>query len=57
MAKSIRIAVPDPVAHAALFPVTDLPAPPAGHPDRRVRVAGVPILLSAERPDAIVFPE
>lgn len=47
----------DPVVRAALFPMSDIPAPPAGHPDRMVEVAGVRVFLGDGLPEASVFPE
>jgi GNAT superfamily N-acetyltransferase len=42
---------------AALFPESDLPAPPPGHPNRRVSVAGVFVRLPAGLPIALVSPD
>ena len=47
----------DSVVRAALFPIGDLLPPPDGHPDRLVEVAGIPVKLSAEVHDGLVFPE
>jgi GNAT superfamily N-acetyltransferase len=48
--------ISDAVVRAACFPLSDVPRPPVGHPDRRIDVAGLPIVLAAGLPDAIVFP-
>jgi hypothetical protein len=45
------------VRHAALFPETDLPAPPPGSPSRRVEVEGVCVFLPSTHPLGMVFPE
>ncbi|HEY2354094.1 MAG TPA: GNAT family N-acetyltransferase [Gaiellaceae bacterium] len=49
--------IPEAVARVACFPFSDTPDPPAGHPDRRIDIAGIPIGIGAGLPDAIVFPE
>jgi GNAT superfamily N-acetyltransferase len=45
------------VTRAALFPLSDVPPPPAGHPDRLVVVSGVPVGLDATAPFGFVLPE
>jgi GNAT superfamily N-acetyltransferase len=45
------------VTRAALFPLTDVPPPPDGHPDRQVEVSGLPVGLDATAPFGFVFPE
>ena len=45
------------VTRAALFPLTDVPPPPDGHPDRQVVVADIRIGLDATAPFGFVLPE
>lgn len=45
------------VRRAALFPLSDVLPPPAGHPDRQVVVSGVPVGLDATAPFGFVLPE
>lgn len=49
--------LPDAIRRAALFPESDLPDPPPGHPARRVEVEGVPVLLPSVLPLGLVHPE
>lgn len=51
------VPIPDLAKRAALFPESDLPAPPPGHPNRRVSVAGVFVRLPAGLPIALVSPD
>jgi GNAT superfamily N-acetyltransferase len=45
------------VTRAALFPLSDVPPPPEGNPDRQVVVSGVPVGLDATAPFGFVLPE
>jgi len=47
----------DAVRRAALFPESDLPAPPPGHTSRRVEVEGIYVFLPTTHPLGMVFPE
>jgi GNAT superfamily N-acetyltransferase len=51
------VEIPDAVARAALFPFADVPPPPVGHPDRRIEVYGVTLVLGEGVPLGMVFPE
>jgi hypothetical protein len=53
----LRLELPDAIRHAALFPHTDLPDFPSGHPTRRIRVEGVSLMLPGGLPYAAAFPE
>lgn len=49
--------LPDAIRRAALFPEADLPAPPPGHPTRRVSLADVFVRLPVGLPFALASPE
>ena len=53
----IRMKLPDAIRHAALFPQSDLPDFPPGHPTRCIRVEGVPVTLPVVLPIGLVSPE
>jgi hypothetical protein len=39
------VELPDAIRHATLFPQSDLPEWPPGHPTRRIEIEGVYVLL------------
>jgi len=47
----------DEIKHVTLFPESDTPDFPAGHPSRRVEVSGVLVILPEGVPFGLVFPE
>lgn len=49
--------LPDAIRHAALFPASDLPAFPPGHPTRNIEVEDIVITLLATLPVGLVWPE
>ena len=49
--------LPDAIKHVTLFPESDQPDLPAGHPSRRVEVEGVFAILAGGVPNGLVFPE
>ena len=49
--------LPDAIRSAALFPETDLPDFPPGHPARRVEIDGTFVLVPGTRPAGVVFPQ
>ena len=52
----IRMKLPDAIRRA-LFPQSDLPDFPPGHPTRSIRVEGVPVTLPVVLPIGLVSPE
>jgi GNAT superfamily N-acetyltransferase len=51
------VELPDAIRHATLFPQSDLPEWPPGHPTRCIEIEGVHVLLPDGLPWALVLPE
>jgi GNAT superfamily N-acetyltransferase len=52
-----RVELPDAIKHAALFPESDQPDFPPGHPARRLEVEEIVVILPGGQPHGLVFPE
>lgn len=53
----VPVELPDAIRHAVLFPESDLPGFPPGHPSRRVEVEGVLVAVPGGLPHVLVLPE
>jgi len=53
----VPVELPDAIRHAVLFPESDLPGFPPGHPNERVEVEGVFIAVPGGLPHVLVLPE